>query len=46
MDTEVADAVKDKRSLKGLGNRPIKGYDGVMPVFESRSVPKTQADGK
>jgi hypothetical protein len=33
-DAEVADAVKDKRSLKGLGNRPIKGYDEVMPVLD------------
>jgi adenylate cyclase len=33
MDAEVAEAVKDRRSLKGLGNRPIKGYDEVMPVF-------------
>ena len=29
----VAEAVKDRRSLKGLGNRPIRGYDEVMPVF-------------
>src|SRR6478736_8561090 len=29
MDAEVAEAVKDRRSLKGLGNRPIKGYDEV-----------------
>ena len=33
MDAEVAEAVRDRRPLKGLGNRPIKGYDGVMPVF-------------
>ena len=26
-------AVKDRRALKGLGNRPIKGYDEMMPVF-------------
>ena len=48
MDAEVAEAVKDRRSLKGLGNRPIKGYDEVMPVFGiSFDAPsKTQADGK
>jgi class 3 adenylate cyclase len=33
MDAEVAEAVKDRRSLKALGNRPIKGYDGAIPVF-------------
>ena len=33
MNAEVAEAVKDRRSLKGLGNRPIKGYDETMPVF-------------
>jgi adenylate cyclase len=33
VDAEVAEAVKDRRSLKGLGNRPIKGYDEAMPVF-------------
>jgi class 3 adenylate cyclase len=33
MDAKVAEAVKDRRSLKGLGNRPIKGYDEAMPVF-------------
>jgi hypothetical protein len=33
--------------LKGFGNRPIKGYDGVMPVFGiSFDAPKIQADGK
>jgi adenylate cyclase len=47
MDAEVAEAVKDRRPLKGLGNRPIKGYDGVMPVFGiSFDAPKIQADGK
>ena len=25
---------QDNRSLKGLGNRPIKGYDEVMPVLD------------
>lgn len=34
MDAEVAQAVKDRRALKALGNRPIKGYDETMPVFE------------
>jgi hypothetical protein len=33
MDVEVAEAVKDSRSVKALGNRPIKGYDEAMPVF-------------
>jgi hypothetical protein len=33
MDAEVASAVKDRRALKSLGNRPIKGYDETMPVF-------------
>ncbi|WP_407154834.1 adenylate/guanylate cyclase domain-containing protein [Bradyrhizobium sp. STM 3557] len=33
MDTEVAKAVKQKRPLKELGDRPIKGYDEAMPVF-------------
>ena len=33
MDSEVAEAVKDRRSVKGLGNRPIRGYDEAMPVF-------------
>jgi adenylate cyclase len=33
MDAKVAEAVKDRRSLKGLGNRPIKGYDETLPVF-------------
>jgi adenylate cyclase len=33
MDAEVAEAVKDKRMVKGLGNRTMKGYDDAMPVF-------------
>ena len=33
MDTEVADAVKQRRPLKELGGRPIKGFDEAMPVF-------------
>jgi adenylate cyclase len=33
MDAEVVEAAKDRDSLKGLGNRPIRGYDEVMPVF-------------
>jgi adenylate cyclase len=33
MDAAVAEAVKDRRPLKGLGNRPIKGYDEAIPVF-------------
>ena len=33
MNAEVAEAIKDRRSVKGLGNRAIKGYDEAMPVF-------------
>jgi class 3 adenylate cyclase len=33
MDSEVAEAVNDRRSVKGLGNRLIKGYDEAMPIF-------------
>ena len=33
VDAEIAEAVKDRRSLKGLGNRAIRGYDQAMPVF-------------
>ena len=33
MDAEVAEAVKDKRMVKGFGNRTMKGYDDAMPVF-------------
>jgi adenylate cyclase len=33
VNDEVAEAVKGRRSLKGLGNRPIKGYDEAIPVF-------------
>ena len=33
IDAEVAGAIKARRSLKALGNRPIKGYDEAMPVF-------------
>jgi class 3 adenylate cyclase len=33
MDAEVAEAVKDKRMVKGLGNHTMKGYDDAMPVF-------------
>jgi class 3 adenylate cyclase len=33
MDAEVAEAVRNRRPLKVLGNRPIKGYDEAMPVF-------------
>jgi hypothetical protein len=47
MNAEVAEAVKDRRLLKGLGNRPIKGYDEVIPVFGiSFDAPsRIQADG-
>jgi class 3 adenylate cyclase len=33
IDARVAEAVKDRRPLKGLGNRPLKGYIETMPVF-------------
>ncbi|MGJ4943241.1 adenylate/guanylate cyclase domain-containing protein [Bradyrhizobium sp. HKCCYLS1011] len=33
MNGEVAAAVKDRRALKALGDRPIKGYDEAIPVF-------------
>jgi len=32
-DDQVAAAVKDRRALKRLGDRPIKGYDEAIPVF-------------
>lgn len=48
MDAVVAEAVKDRRSLKGLGNRPIKAMMRLMPVFGiSFDAPsKVQADRK
>lgn len=33
IDAEVAEAIKDRYSLKELGNRSIKGYDKTVPVF-------------
>ena len=33
IDAKIAEAVKDRRPLKGLGNRPIRGYFEAMPVF-------------
>jgi adenylate cyclase len=33
MDAEVAKGVGGRRSLKGLGNCQIKGYDEAVPVF-------------
>ncbi len=33
MDAEVAEAVKDRRPLEGLGHRPVRGYDQAIPVF-------------
>jgi adenylate cyclase len=33
MDASVADVVKDRRSVKELGNHPIKGYDEAISVF-------------
>jgi class 3 adenylate cyclase len=32
-DTKVAEAVRGKRALIPLGSRPLKGYDGELPVF-------------
>jgi adenylate cyclase len=32
-DTKVAEAVRGKRALISLGTRPLKGYDGELPVF-------------
>ena len=34
MDATVAEAVKDRRLLKALGDHRIKGYDEAMSVFE------------
>jgi class 3 adenylate cyclase len=33
MDTEVAGQVGDRRPIKALGNRSIKGYEDSLPVF-------------
>ena len=33
MDASVAEAVKSRRSVKELGNHPIKGYDEAISVF-------------
>jgi adenylate cyclase len=33
MDAEVADDIRDRRSVKGFGNRQIKGFDEAVPVF-------------
>ncbi len=33
IDARLADVVKDRRPLKGLGSRPIKGYLENKPVF-------------
>jgi adenylate cyclase len=33
MDAEVAECVRGKRSLEGLGDRQIKGFDEAIPVF-------------
>lgn len=32
-DTTVAEAVRGKRAVIPLGSRPLKGYDGELPVF-------------
>jgi len=32
-DTKVAEAVRGRRALIPLGTRPLKGYDGELPVF-------------
>src|SRR5215203_2775840 len=33
IDAEVAERVRGKRSLEGLGDRQIKGFDEAVPVF-------------
>ncbi len=33
MDARVAEAVRDRRPLRGLGSRPLKGYHESTPVF-------------
>jgi adenylate cyclase len=33
VDTKVAEAAGGKRALIPLGSRPLKGYDGALPVF-------------
>lgn len=33
MNAEVAESVRGKRSLEGLGDRQIKGFDEAIPVF-------------
>jgi class 3 adenylate cyclase len=33
IDAKVAEAVRGKRALIPLGSRPLKGYDGGLPVF-------------
>jgi class 3 adenylate cyclase len=33
MDAEVAECIRGKRSLEGLGDRQIKGFDEAIPVF-------------
>ena len=33
LDAEVAEDVGDKRAVKGLGPRHLKGYDEAVPVF-------------
>ena len=51
MNAEVAEAVKNRRPLRILGNRPIKGYDEAMPVFgttfdaSSKSKPMENGSG-
>jgi adenylate cyclase len=33
MDAQVAERVADRRSVKALGDRQLKGYDEAVPVF-------------
>ena len=33
IDAEVADCIRGRRSLRGLGNRQMKGYDEALPVY-------------
>ena len=51
MNAEVAEAVTNRRPLRVLGNRPIKGYEEAMPVFgttfdaPSKSKPMENGSG-
>lgn len=38
IDAEVAECIRGRRALTGLGNRRMKGYDEALPVFGISSV--------